>query len=74
MVSCERSGHCSVPLDVDSTLSVEKSEENNISAEHMERLVILASKARSWRASDDEIVDLTEPRFESFRMGNFCPP
>ena len=72
VVSCEQSGRCSLPPDVDHTLYVEKSEEHKISAEYMERLVLLASKARSWHASDDETVDLTEPRFESFRMEN--PP
>ncbi|KAM6598048.1 hypothetical protein CsatA_008572 [Cannabis sativa] len=74
VVSCERSDSCSLPLDVERNLCSEKIEENKISAEHMERLVFLASKARSWRASDDEIVDLTEPRFESFCMGNISPP
>ncbi|PON42611.1 Serine/threonine protein kinase [Parasponia andersonii] len=69
VMSYERSGH-SLPLDVDRALCIENNVENEISAEYMERLVLLASKARSWRAVDHETIDLTEPRFESFRMGN----
>ncbi|EXB38677.1 Receptor-like serine/threonine-protein kinase NCRK [Morus notabilis] len=75
VVSYNLSVQCSVPLDVNHTaIHVEDKEENRISAEYMERLVLLASKARSWRASDDETVDLTEPWFESFHMGSVRPP
>lgn len=71
VVSCNLSGRQSLPLDVNHTAirNVDK-EESRTSVEYMERLVLLASKARSWRASDDAMVDLTEPRFESFCMGN----
>ncbi|XP_059659480.1 receptor-like serine/threonine-protein kinase NCRK isoform X2 [Cornus florida] len=37
-----------------------------VSAVDIERLIILTSKARSWHSQDDEAVDLTAPRFESF--------
>ncbi|KAL5565721.1 hypothetical protein UlMin_028885 [Ulmus minor] len=70
IVSCKESGQFSPPPDTDSTLSLEDGKENTLSAEYMERLEFLASKAMSWRATDDETVDLTEPRFESFHMGN----
>lgn len=43
-------------------------------AEYMERLLLLSSNARSWRVSDDEAVDLTEPRFEYFHIANFKSP
>nr|GMD27225.1 receptor-like serine/threonine-protein kinase NCRK isoform X1 [Ipomoea batatas] len=36
-----------------------------------ERMILLTSSARSWHSQeDDEVVDLTEPRFESFNMLN----
>lgn len=73
VVSCVRSGRCSLPLEIERNLCSEEIKENKISAEYMERLVLLACKARSWRASDDETVDIAEPQFESFRMGNVCP-
>ncbi|KAJ4822283.1 hypothetical protein Tsubulata_006388 [Turnera subulata] len=62
------SSHCSPPSDIDGTSLVGNSnnESRTLSAEYMERLILLTSKARSWHASDDEGVDLTEPRFESF--------
>lgn len=71
VVSCNLSGRQSLPLDVNHTaICVVDKEESRTSVEYMERLVLLASKAWSGRASDDEMVDLTEPRFESFCMGN----
>ncbi|CAN1253102.1 Receptor-like serine/threonine-protein kinase NCRK [Linum perenne] len=45
-----------------------------VSAEYMERLILLTSNARSVRASEDEVVDITEPRFESFRVANMKSP
>lgn len=65
---------CSLPLDVERTLCVENNNGNTLSAEYMERLILLTLKARSWRASDDETVDITEPRFESFCMGSVYSP
>ncbi|WCJ41004.1 Protein kinase superfamily protein [Euphorbia peplus] len=43
-------------------------EVNTVSPEYIERLILLTSKARSWRATDDEAVDLTEPWLESFHV------
>ncbi|CAA0815062.1 Receptor-like serine/threonine-protein kinase NCRK [Striga hermonthica] len=40
----------------------------------VEKLMLLTSKTRSWRLRDDEVVvDLTEPRFESFCLPNVDP-
>ncbi|XP_073056080.1 receptor-like serine/threonine-protein kinase NCRK isoform X1 [Primulina eburnea] len=43
---------------------------NENETEHLsndiEKLILLTSKSRSWRLLDDEVVDLTEPRLESF--------
>ncbi|XP_057480300.1 receptor-like serine/threonine-protein kinase NCRK isoform X1 [Actinidia eriantha] len=60
------------PLNADRTLSADENgkEANTFSAEHIDRLILLTSKARSWRSQDDEAVDITEPRFESFCMEN----
>lgn len=41
-----------------------------ISSEYIERLVPLTSKGNNLRVPDDEMVDLTEPRFESFCIVN----
>ncbi|KAI3901995.1 hypothetical protein MKX01_040398, partial [Papaver californicum] len=68
------SPRCSLPLSLDRTLCLNdnnKDGEVALSADYMERLVLLTSKGRSWRAHpDDETVDLTEPRFESFLQAN----
>ena len=60
------------PLNADRTLCADENgkEANTFSAEHIDRLILLTSKARSWRSQDDEAVDITEPRFESFCMEN----
>ncbi|XP_061957697.1 receptor-like serine/threonine-protein kinase NCRK isoform X1 [Populus nigra] len=47
---------------------------DNNSIKYMERLILLTSKAQSLRSSDDEAVDLTEPRLESFCMANVKSP
>uniref|UniRef100_A0A6N2KGK6 non-specific serine/threonine protein kinase n=1 Tax=Salix viminalis TaxID=40686 RepID=A0A6N2KGK6_SALVM len=44
--------------------------EDNISTKYMERLILSTSKTHIWGASDDEAVDLTEPRLESFCVEN----
>ncbi|XP_050203785.1 receptor-like serine/threonine-protein kinase NCRK [Mercurialis annua] len=61
-----------IPLDVEHRLSVEQNitEVDTISSEYIERLLLSTAKSRSWHATDEEAVDLTEPRFETFRMGN----
>lgn len=48
-------------------------ETNTVSTECIEKLIYLTSKSSSWRPSDDEIVDLTEPRFESFTANMRSP-
>uniref|UniRef100_A0A6M2FA88 non-specific serine/threonine protein kinase n=1 Tax=Populus davidiana TaxID=266767 RepID=A0A6M2FA88_9ROSI len=59
-------------FDVDRNLFVGSYIEgaDNISTKYMERLIISTSKPHSWGAADDEAVDLTEPRLESFCVEN----
>lgn len=66
------SHRCSLPLDIDRNLGVERSEDK-ATDNFMEKLILLTSNTRSWRAYDDETVDLTEPRFESFSIANARP-
>ncbi|ONK63926.1 uncharacterized protein A4U43_C07F20340 [Asparagus officinalis] len=64
---------CSLPLAVDRNLCDDPEKKNAhtvLSAEYMEKLILLTSGTRSWRSPDDETVDLTEPRFESFVQPN----
>ncbi|KAM7257254.1 hypothetical protein ACFE04_012995 [Oxalis oulophora] len=68
-VTSERhSARCSPPVSNDHGLSGEThcKEADIVSYEYMERLILLTSEAKSSCALDDETVDLTEPRFESF--------
>lgn len=62
----------SLPVTVERNLceSSQNKMEMILSAEYMESLILLTSRVRSWRSSDDEIVDLTEPRFEAFVQPN----
>ncbi|KAH7836716.1 hypothetical protein Vadar_004733 [Vaccinium darrowii] len=46
-------------------------EVNTFSAEHIDRLILLSSKPKSWRSQDDEAVDLTEPS-GSFHHSVIC--
>ncbi|KAF7823379.1 Receptor-like serine/threonine-protein kinase NCRK [Senna tora] len=39
-----------------------KTRADTVSAENMESLILVTSKAESWQGSEDEMVDLTEPR------------
>uniref|UniRef100_A0A2P2IIT8 Receptor-like serine/threonine-protein kinase NCRK isoform X1 n=1 Tax=Rhizophora mucronata TaxID=61149 RepID=A0A2P2IIT8_RHIMU len=57
-----------LPLEAKHTVSVgsKDGELHIVSTEYIEGLIVLSSDAKSCRASDDEAVDLTEPRFESF--------
>ncbi|WOK95399.1 receptor-like serine/threonine-protein kinase NCRK isoform X2 [Canna indica] len=57
----------SLPIDRNFCVDRQKKLETVISGEHMERLILLELARRS---SDDETVDLTEPRFESFMEVN----
>ncbi|KAL3530550.1 hypothetical protein ACH5RR_009872 [Cinchona calisaya] len=64
-------GGDSLVSDISSNPCLEKDEEGDtISVEHIEKLILLSSNARSWHSQEDEAVDLTEPRFESFCMTN----
>ncbi|KAK9280448.1 hypothetical protein L1049_014139 [Liquidambar formosana] len=68
------SARCSLPLDIDRTLGIGNKKKEVDSVSYMERLILLTSQARSWRVKEDESVDLTEPRFESFSMANVKSP
>ncbi|RZB76352.1 Receptor-like serine/threonine-protein kinase NCRK isoform D [Glycine soja] len=61
-----------LPLDIDHNLHVgnENKDVHTVSSEHLKSLMLFTSKGESWHASDEEMVDLTEPRFESFYMIN----
>ncbi|GMP88911.1 hypothetical protein CsSME_00040718 [Camellia sinensis var. sinensis] len=76
IVSGTCSARCSLPLNIDRTLCADKNgkEGDTVSAEPIDRMILLTSKARSWHSQDDEAVDLTEPRFESFCMENIRAP
>ncbi|TQE04702.1 hypothetical protein C1H46_009685 [Malus baccata] len=71
--SNKSSVRCSLPLDIDRNLCAER-DTGSLSDNYMERLILLTSNARSCRANDDETVDLTEPRFESFCVTSGKPP
>ena len=62
----------SLQLDIDHSPWVgnKNKEADAVSAEHMENLSLLTSKSEGRHASEEEMVDLTEPRFESFCMTN----
>ncbi|XVF20257.1 hypothetical protein REPUB_Repub11eG0182100 [Reevesia pubescens] len=68
-----KSAESSLPLCTDGIGIIGK-QIGTVPAECMERLVLLSSNARSWCVPDDEAVDLTEPRFESFHMENVKSP
>lgn len=72
--SSKSSDQNSLTLDVDHNLLVENNEEaDTVSTEYMESFILSTSK-EGWHAYDDEIVDLTEPRFESFCLTNSNSP
>lgn len=66
------SSPCSLPVDVGQDPWAANNE-NDISSNHVERLIMLSSKARSWRSHEDDSVDLVEPRFESFCLATTSP-
>lgn len=41
-----------------------------VSVDYMDSLAYVTSKAESWYGSEEEIVDITEPRYESFCVTN----
>ncbi|WVZ00169.1 hypothetical protein V8G54_026238 [Vigna mungo] len=61
-----------LPFDVDHNLNVgnEDKDAHTVSSEDMESLILFSPKGENWHASEEEMVDLTEPRFESFFMTN----
>ncbi|XP_073102761.1 receptor-like serine/threonine-protein kinase NCRK isoform X2 [Elaeis guineensis] len=63
---------CSLPITIDRNLCEDhqKNTEMVLAAEYMERLILLTSNVQNRRSSDEETVDLTEPRFESFMQAN----
>ncbi|KAL3518401.1 hypothetical protein ACH5RR_020990 [Cinchona calisaya] len=63
-------GGDSLALDIRSNPCLKRGEKEagNVSVECIEKLILLASNARSWHSQEDEAVDLTEPRLESFCM------
>ncbi|KAG9445630.1 hypothetical protein H6P81_011758 [Aristolochia fimbriata] len=63
----------SLPLSVDRNLCLDGAEngaEASSADQYIERLMLLSSRARSWRGQDEEVVDLVEPRLESFWQAN----
>ncbi|XP_020232620.1 receptor-like serine/threonine-protein kinase NCRK isoform X2 [Cajanus cajan] len=64
--------HNLLPLSNDYNIHFvnENKDEHTASTEHMESSILLSSKGESWHASEEEMVDLTEPRFESFFLTN----
>ncbi|XP_020214316.1 receptor-like serine/threonine-protein kinase NCRK [Cajanus cajan] len=64
--------HSSLPLYIDHNLCAENKnkEADTVSAESMESLILLTAKSDGSCASEEEIVDLTEPRFEAFCITN----
>lgn len=63
---------CSLPITIERNLCEDhqKNTETVMAAEYMERLILLTSNVQNRRCSDEETVDLTEPRFESFMQAN----
>jgi hypothetical protein len=49
-------------------------EADAVSPKYMESLILLTSKSDGWHASEEEMVDIIEPRFESFCMTNGTVP
>ncbi|XP_058773978.1 receptor-like serine/threonine-protein kinase NCRK [Vicia villosa] len=68
--------HNSLPRGTDYNLRVENEDKNvdTISTEYMKSLILLTSKGESWHASEEDMVDLSEPRLESFSMTNINFP
>lgn len=70
-ITSEMPARCSSRTNIGSNFCVSKHEkEADDSSNDIEKLILLTSKTRSWRLQDDEVVDLTEPRLESFCLPN----
>ncbi|KAJ4791956.1 Protein kinase [Rhynchospora pubera] len=46
----------------------------DLTSQFVERLIMLSSGSHSWRSPDDEVVDLTEPRLETFTQPSAFRP
>lgn len=46
----------------------------DLPSQFIERLIKLSSSSQSWRSPDDEAVDLTEPRLETFTQPSVLRP
>jgi len=68
--------HNSLPRCTDYDLHVgnEDKDVDTISTEYMKSLILLTSKGEKWHASEEEMVDLSEPRLESFCLENISFP
>ncbi|XP_019413749.1 PREDICTED: receptor-like serine/threonine-protein kinase NCRK isoform X2 [Lupinus angustifolius] len=58
--------HSSLTLDID--------HKNKEADGHEDNIMLLTSKTKRWQTSEEEMVDLTEPRFESFCIANVHSP
>uniref|UniRef100_A0A2P2JSZ5 non-specific serine/threonine protein kinase n=1 Tax=Rhizophora mucronata TaxID=61149 RepID=A0A2P2JSZ5_RHIMU len=67
--SIRQKAQYSPPSDIDHTVFVgsKAREADTVSTKYMDKLILLTSKAHDL---DDETMDLTEPRLESFHMSN----
>lgn len=74
--SSKESSLCSLAVNIDSTPRIGNNSEeaDTVLAESIERLILLTTNSRNQQESDDEAVDLTEPRLESFCMTNIKTP
>lgn len=68
--------HNSLPRGTDYNLRAENEDKNidTISTEYMKSLILLTSKGESWHASEEDMVDLSEPRLETFSITNINFP
>lgn len=72
--SNKRPPRCSLPLNIDRTLCVEKNaKEAGTASECVQKLVLSTSNTRSLPSTDEETVNLSEPQFESFCVPNLSP-
>lgn len=69
------SPRCSLPIHINHSVCAEKNESGDAPAleEFMEKLIHISNARTCWAQDDDAVVDLTEPRFESFCVANVEP-
>lgn len=68
-ITSEMPARCSSPIHSGCTMKNDREAEDP-SSTNVEKLMLLTSRKRSRRLRDDEVVDLTEPRLESFCLPN----